>query len=119
MRRELGTGVLSGGPPDLTGHNSGFWVMLGARRMLAMIALPLHPFTLPSHLQPAFLTFGHKFREDYMAEVTVASALGFIDQRFSSASTPAWAMASSISERAPLAAMPPIVWPSTMIGSPP
>src|SRR5512133_1859822 len=38
---------------------------------------------------------------------------------FSSASIPAWATASSISDLAPLAAMPPRTWPSTMIGNPP
>ena len=35
------------------------------------------------------------------------------------ASSAACAMASSISDLAPLAAMPPIVWPSTLMGSPP
>ena len=35
------------------------------------------------------------------------------------ASSPACAIASSISDLAPLAAMPPIVLPSTLIGSPP
>ena len=37
----------------------------------------------------------------------------------SRASIPAWAMASSTSDFAPLAAMAPRVWPSTLIGSPP
>lgn len=38
---------------------------------------------------------------------------------FSRASIPAWAIASSISDLAPLAAIAPMVSPSTLMGNPP
>ena len=50
---------------------------------------------------------------------SLCSCAQLLSYFFSRASIPAWAMASSTSDLAPLAAIAPSVWPSTLMGKPP